>query len=252
MRCVWSGVCVGDWERGALRVGGWRLRMQQPATRCRAHARDVVWVWAVRAPECAQAPRCLLKALSKVPRPPGSPLPPSAGTRGWQREGWQEGRNWCRGATQRGAGRWRRGESASTYPSPPLALCRAGAEPSARGGGPTQLGPAWGGDRSCGDPLAAHGERVEWERGGCGPESPPPQPRGPYPTPQAPCGRRGGGVHGPRPHGARRLPSRLPWPRAPGAASSRVAPSRSRDPDRGNSFPLTSSSKMQKISDFDR
>ncbi|KAL6089620.1 hypothetical protein STEG23_010578, partial [Scotinomys teguina] len=48
------------------------------------------------------------------------------------------------------------------------------------------------------------------------------------------------------------LPSRLPWPRAPGSASSRVAPSRSRDPDRGNSFPLTSSSKMQKISDFDR
>lgn len=70
-----------------------------------------------------------------------------------------------------------------TYPGPPLALCRAGAEPSARGGGPAQLGPAWGGDRSCGDPLAAHGARVEWEHSGCGPESPPPpQPGGPYPS----------------------------------------------------------------------
>lgn len=120
-----------------------------------------------------------------------------------------------------------------TYPDPPLAPCRAGAEPSARGGGPAQLGPAWGGDLSCGDPLAAHGARVEWERRGCGPESPPPQPRGPSPALYASCGPRGGGVHGPRPHGARRLLSQLPWPRAPGAASLRVAPSRSRDPDRG-------------------
>lgn len=62
-----------------------------------------------------------------------------------------------------------------TYPGPPLALHPAGAQqPSARGGGPAQLGPAWGGDRCFGDPLAAHGERVEWERGGCGLEPLPP------------------------------------------------------------------------------
>lgn len=53
--------------------------------------------------------------------------------------------------------------------------------------------------------------------------------------------------------GTRSPPPRLPWSLAPGAALSRFAPSRSPDPDRGgNSFPLTSSSKMQKISDFDR
>lgn len=46
-------------------------------------------------------------------------------------------------------------------PGPPLTLHGAGAQPSARGGGPTQLGPAWGGDLGFGDPLAAHGARVE-------------------------------------------------------------------------------------------
>lgn len=74
------------------------------------------------------------------------------------------------------------GDSQLHLPGPPAGPCRAGAEPSARGGGPAQLGPAWGGDRSCGDPLAAHGARVEWERGGCGPESLPPQPRGRSPA----------------------------------------------------------------------
>lgn len=64
--------------------------------------------------------------------------------------------------------------ASGTYPGPPLALRGAGAQPSAPGGGPAQLGPAWGGDRGFGDPLAAHGARVEWERCGCGPEPPPP------------------------------------------------------------------------------
>lgn len=61
-----------------------------------------------------------------------------------------------------------------TYPGPPLALHGPGGQPSARGGAPGQLGPAWGGDRGFGDPQAAHWARVEWERGGCGPEPLPP------------------------------------------------------------------------------
>lgn len=212
--------------------------------------------------------RCLLKALHKVPRPPGA-FPPACGLRcvgrGWRgggvegREGGNQGergKGKTRGSLQeREASGTHRGARSLGAGLEPSRRRGAAAEPSLvrLGRRPQQRNPGrrWAGGGSYRRAISeARAKRESW---GCGPER-----RGPAAAPRGPgcaglVAERTPRTQNPAP--ARQSPPlnylRL-WPRRRGGAASCTSPPLGALAERGNSFPLTSSSEMQKISDFDR
>lgn len=204
--------------------------------------------------------RRLLRALRKVPRPPRA-LPPACGLRwaggsGGSEEAGGRGAK-TRASVAEGGGRRRR------LPGWPVRP-RAGLEPSRRRGAAALPSLVRPGRRPLQQsPRAAHRRAAVAVPSEPAPGPPGEQREGWVWTRVAAAAAAAPGPGGARPAEGEDSASREPaparrsppltylrlrplWGRLP-----RVAPSRSPHPE-GNSFPLTSSSEMQKISDFDR